>query len=163
MKCPVYVYTNGDVAELFLNGKSLGRKSKTNGRSGSNNLTNNKLTSANAGQPFLLRLTPDCSKINASGEDLSYVLVEALDEEGNLCPLANNMVQFKVDGPAEIAGIGNGNPLSLEPFQANFRKLFYGKAMLILHSIAGKSGTITVSTSAVGLQSGQVMLSAERK
>ena len=45
---------------------------------------------------------------------------------------------FKVDGPGEIVGVGNGNPLSLEPFQAGYRKLFFGKAMLIVRTIEGQ-------------------------
>ena len=65
------------------------------------------------------------------------MLVEAVDADGNLCPLADNLVQFKIDGPAEIAGVGNGNPMSLEPYQADHRKLFFGKAMLILRTDEG--------------------------
>ncbi len=61
-----------------------------------------------------------------------------------LCPLAENIVQFKIEGPAEIAGVGNGNPMSLEPFQADHRKLFYGKAMLILRTQPGKTGQVKV-------------------
>ena len=77
-----------------------------------------------AGEPAAIRLTPDRKELAATGEDLCYILVEAVDEKGTLCPLAENMVRFKVEGPAEIAGVGNGNPLSLEPFQADYRKLF---------------------------------------
>jgi beta-galactosidase len=98
----------------------------------------------------------------ASGEDLSYILVEALDEEGTLCPLADNVIQFKVDGPAEIAGVGNGNPLSFEPFQADTRKLFYGKAMLIVRSAAGKAGDVQVTASGQGLRGGKADLRTVR-
>jgi beta-galactosidase len=64
------------------------------------------------------------------------------------------MVEFKVEGPAEIAGVGNGNPLSYEPFQADRRKLFYGKAMLILRTKAGQPGKILVTASSDGLKGG---------
>ena len=47
--------------------------------------------------------------MTASGDDLCYILVEALDQKDNLCPLADNLIRFNVDGPAEIAGVGNGN------------------------------------------------------
>ena len=50
--------------------------------------------------------------------------MEAFDAKGNPCLLADNLVHFALKGPAEIAGVGNGNPLSLEPFQADYRKLF---------------------------------------
>jgi beta-galactosidase len=84
---------------------------------------------------------------------LSYILVEALDADGNLCPLAHNPVRFELQGPAVIAGVGNGNPLSTEPFQAASRKLFYGKAMLILRSLEGDAGEVRVTARADGLSS----------
>ncbi|MBN1973996.1 MAG: DUF4982 domain-containing protein [Sedimentisphaerales bacterium] len=104
-----------------------------------------------AGQPAKLKLTPDRNVIKADGCDLSYVLVEMIDADGNLCPLADNTVNFTADGQIEIAAVGNGNPLSIEPFMANSRKLFYGKAMLILRSIEGKTGKATVKASCDGL------------
>lgn len=113
-----------------------------------------------AGEPAALRLTPDRTKLKADGWDLSYVLVEALDAEGNLCPLADNLVRFEVEGPAEIAGVGNGNPMSFEPFRADYRKLFYGKAMLILRTVEGKTGPIRVRARAEGLRDGRADLSA---
>ena len=116
-----------------------------------------------AGEPAKLRLTPDRKRLATTGEDLSYVLVEALDKKGNLCPLADNTVQFEVDGPAEIAGVGNGNPLSLEPFQASSHKLFYGKAMLIVRSLEGRRGLIRVSARSAGLEDARLRLRATRR
>ena len=115
-----------------------------------------------SGEPAVIRLTPDRKELAATGEDLCYILVEALDEKGTLCPLADNLVHFDVEGPAEIAGVGNGNPLSFEPFQANSRKLFYGKAMLILRSVEGQSGRIRVTARADGLERGHTRLHAKR-
>ncbi|MFC1552259.1 glycoside hydrolase family 2 TIM barrel-domain containing protein [Candidatus Latescibacterota bacterium] len=111
-----------------------------------------------AGNPGKLRLTPEWTEIDADGYDLAYVLVEALDEKGTLCPLADNLVTFEIEGPAEIAGVGNGNPLSLEPFQANNRKLFYGKAMLILRSLRDQSGNISVTARSEDLGESNVTL-----
>lgn len=71
-----------------------------------------------AGEPATLRLTPDRSRLTASGKDLCYVLVEAIDDQGTVCPLADNVIRFHVDGPAKIAGVGNGNPLSMTSFQS---------------------------------------------
>jgi beta-galactosidase len=113
-----------------------------------------------AGAPASLRLSPDRVELSASGEDLSYILVEAVDEKGTPCPLAENMVTFDVEGPAEIAGVGNGNPLSLEPFQADHRRLFHGKAMLILRSLDGQSGDILVTARSEGLKDGAASLLA---
>lgn len=115
-----------------------------------------------AGKCAKLRLIPDRTKLTASGDDLAYILVEALDADGTLCPLADNRVHFKIDGPAEIAGVGNGNPLSYEPFQADHRKLFYGKAMLILRTQENTTGTIKVTATAEGLEDASVTLKSEK-
>jgi hypothetical protein len=115
-----------------------------------------------AGEPAAIRLTADRTRPAATGEDLAYVLVEALDEKGTLCPLADNLVRFEIDGPAEIAGIGNGNPLSLEPFQDDSHKLFYGKVMLILRTVEGQRGRIRVTAHAEGLKDGRAQLRARR-
>jgi hypothetical protein len=104
-----------------------------------------------AGAPAALRLTPDRVKLSATGEDLCYILVEAGDKDGTLCPLADNLVRFNVDGPGEIVGVGNGNPLSLEAFQAERRKLFYGKAILIVRTIEGRPGEIHIIATSDGL------------
>jgi beta-galactosidase len=104
-----------------------------------------------ADKPAVIRLTPDRKELAATGEDLCYILVEALDAKGTDCPLADNLIRFKVEGPAEIAGADNGNPLSLEPFQADYRKLFYGKAMLILRTKEGGVGNIRVTAESEGL------------
>ncbi len=111
-----------------------------------------------AGEPAKLRLTPDRTEIAATGEDLSYLLVEALDANGNLCPLAENLTQFEVQGPAVIAGVGNGNPLSLEPFQANSRKLFFGKSMLIVRSVKGEIGEVRITARADGLSAASSLI-----
>ncbi|MBN1766137.1 MAG: DUF4982 domain-containing protein [Sedimentisphaerales bacterium] len=114
-----------------------------------------------AGEPAVVRLTPDRDELRASGEDLCYILVEALDEKGTLCPLADNLIHFEVEGPVSIAGVGNGNPLSFEPFQAEYRKLFNGKAMLILRTLEGQSGSIHIIAHSEGLQEGHTQLQAK--
>lgn len=114
-----------------------------------------------AGKPVKIRLTPDRKKLAATGEDLCYIFVEALDADGTLCPLADNSVRFKIEGPAEIAGVGNGNPLSLEPFQSDNRKLFYGKAMLILRTIDRKAGIIRITAESDGLAPAKVTVQCQ--
>jgi beta-galactosidase len=187
---PVFVYTNGDSAELFLNGRSLGKRTKQNNISGGlkadyyavldryrlrwmdvvyepgeiraviykNGGIIGETIRKTAGHPIRLILIPDRKEIIADGYDLSYVLVEAVDNEGNLYPLADDLVTFKLDGPAELAGIGNGNPLSLEPFQAPQHSLFHGKGMLVLRSIQGMSGTVTITATAEGYDTAQVQV-----
>ena len=105
-----------------------------------------------AGAPAAIQLTPDRTKLDASGDDLCYLVVEAVDADGNLCPLADNSIEFEVDGPATIAGVGNGDPLSLEDYQANKRKLFYGKALLIVRADEGQGGEVTITAKSEGLE-----------
>jgi hypothetical protein len=115
-----------------------------------------------AGKPAKIRLTPDRKEVAATGEDLCYILVEAFDADGVLCPLADNLIQFEVEGPAKIAGVGNGNPLSLEPFVADRRKLFNGKAMLILQTIDGKAGKVQITADSDGLTPAQISVLARQ-
>ncbi len=105
-----------------------------------------------AGEPSVIRLTPDRKELSATGEDLCYILVEARDKKGIFCPVANNLVHFDIKGPADIIAVGNGNPLSLEPFQADYRKLFYGKAMLVVRTREARTGKIQVSARSAGLR-----------
>lgn len=173
-KVPVMVYTNGDCAELFLNGKSLGQRCKNPKSMKSTErfrlvwedvtyqpgelkavaykegVKIGEATLRTAGDPVSLRLTPDRVSIKAGGEDLSYVLVEAIDKNGNPCPLANNPLDITLTGPAQIAGVGNGDPQSLDSFQGNKVKLFYGKAMVILSS--GQKGDVKLGASGAGLK-----------
>lgn len=167
---PVFVYTNGDCAELFLNGKSLGKKSKDPKSSNSTERFRlmwkevvyepgellavayqegqeiGRNTIKTAGKPYKLKLTPDRQTIHADGHDLSFVLVEAVDKDGNLCPLADHPLEIKLNGPGLIAGVGNGNPRSMNAFQSNKVNLFYGKAMLIIGA-EKKAGIIEVEVS----------------
>ncbi len=187
---PVFVYTNGDSAELFLNGRSLGKRSKLSTVPGglggayyavvdcyrlcwmdvsyepgelravayTKGSVIGEAVMKTAGDPVKLILSPDQVEIVADGADLAYILVESLDNEGNPCPMANDMVTFILEGPAEIAGIGNGNPLSMESFQSHKHSLFHGKAMLILRSLPGDSGTVIVTAEAKGYETAQTRI-----
>ena len=179
---PVYVYTGGDSAELFLNGKSLGLRTKNprapvlrdryalrwldvpyapgelkavayqKGREIGTAVVRT------AGEPARLRLTPDRAKLSADGDDLSYLLVEALDQDGNLCPLAMNDVKFALRGPATIAGVGNGDHFFPHEFDTDHVPLFYGKAMLIVRAGEGPGGGIKVQAAAPGLAAAEASL-----
>jgi beta-galactosidase len=115
-----------------------------------------------AGPPATLRLTPDRTELGASGDDLCYLLVEARDADGNPCPLADNLVHFAITGPAEIAAVGNGNPLSLEPFQADHRKLFYGKALLIVRPTEEDGGRVEITATSDGLTPATATVESQR-
>ncbi|HLF65627.1 MAG TPA: DUF4982 domain-containing protein, partial [Saprospiraceae bacterium] len=181
---PVFVYTNGDCAELFLNGKSLGMKCKQPKSKKSIErfrlMWNDVIYERGelkaiaykegekfgeqivrtAGEPYQLRLTPDRTTLQADGKDLSYILIEALDKDGNLCPLANNLVEITLTGDGEIAGVDNGNPQSMRAFKSGEVDLFYGKAMVIIRT-KYTSGDVNIEAVSQGLQKASVSVSAD--
>lgn len=183
-KVPVFVYTNGDEAELFLNGKSQGRRRKQPKSDNSVDrfrlMWNDVIYESGellvvaykagrkigeqrlqtAGEPTQLRLTPDRKTISKNGQDLSYVLVEALDANGNLAPLAMDKIQLELTGAGTIAGVGNGNPQSFAPFQASEVALFYGKAMVILKG-GQQAGKMTLKATAPKLTLGETVIGVE--
>ena len=170
-------YNNADEVELFVNGKSQGTRSK-NGKDefhvcwrvtfepGSIKAVSRKDGKVvaeqeirTAGEPAQVRLTPDRTVIQADGRDLSFVTVEILDKDGNLCPLADNEVTFNVQGNGFIAGVDNGSPISLERFKANHRKAFYGKCLVVIQN-NGKPGDIRLTATAQGLDKADASITA---
>lgn len=113
-----------------------------------------------AGEPAQIRLTPDRSTIQADGKDLSFITVEILDKDGNLCPNAENDVTFTVEGAGFIAGVDNGNPISMEKFKANHRKAFYGKCLLVVQN-NGEPGGIKVTATADGPEKATMVIKAK--
>ena len=80
-------------------------------------------------------------------------MVRIVDKDSNFCPEANNLINFNITGPATIAAVGNGNPASTEPFQANYRKAFNGLCLLVIKSKNGESGNVTIEATSEGLES----------
>lgn len=170
-------YNNADEVELYVNGKSQGIRHPVEGKyhsawrvgfePGMVEVVSRKegkevarKSIRTAGEPYAIRLTPDRSLIRPDRKDLSYITVEIIDKDGNLCPWAENEVRFEVDGAGYNAGVDNGSPISLEPFKSDRRKAFYGKAMLIVRS-NGNKGEIRVSTKSSGLKDGNTVLTAK--
>lgn len=160
-------YNNADEVELFVNGQSQGVRSKGKddfhvmwrvkfepGTVRAVSRKDGKVVAEQeihtAGEPAQIRLTPDRSTIHADGRDLSFVTVEILDKDGNLCPNAENDVAFALDGPGFIAGVDNGSPISLERFKDNHRKAFYGKCLVVIQN-NGENGSVKVTATADGL------------
>ena len=167
-------YNNADSVELFVNGVSQGVRSKDKDNlhvvwrvkyePGTIKVVALKDGQAvreqerhTAGEPYAIRLTPDRTTLKADGKDMSFVTVEVVDKDGNLCPNADNDIHFSVDGTAFIAGVDNGNPISMEHFKADHRKAFYGKCLVVLQN-NGKKGTVKLQATADGLQSAESVL-----
>ncbi|MCA9259316.1 MAG: DUF4982 domain-containing protein, partial [Planctomycetales bacterium] len=112
-----------------------------------------------AGAPQTLKLSADRVRLQATGDDLCYVCVEAVDAKGVPCPLADCRVAFRIEGPADLVATGNGDPLCLEPFTESTRRLFFGKAIAIVRTRRDYPGEVRVVADAPGLAGAETTLS----
>lgn len=173
---PVHIFTSGDEAELFLNGKSLGRKKKgeyeyrlrwdnviyepgelkvvayKNGKEWATD------TVKTAEAPVRLALQADRSTLRADGTDLSFITVKMVDQRGVIAPRASNRIQFTIDGPGDIAATDNGDPTSFEPFPSHERNAFNGYALVIVRTRAGQPGRIVLSAKSGDIEGGSLTL-----
>jgi beta-galactosidase len=155
----VWVHSNLDSVELFLNGKSLGSQQvqplthlrwmvpyspgvleARGSKSGKVEIIAKRETT---GTPASIQLTADRTQIDANGEDIAIVRVEVLDSAGRSIPTADNFINFKITGEAALLGVGNGDPNCQESDKQPQRSLFNGLAQVILQSTA-KPGAITL-------------------
>ncbi len=170
-------YNNADEVELFVNGESQGVRTKgkddfhvvwrvkyepgvvkvVSRKDGKTVLEKEIHT---AGEPAQIRLTADRNEIKSDGRDLSFVTVEVLDKDGNLCPNADNQIMFDVQGAGFIAGVDNGSPVSMEKFKADHRRAFYGKCLAVVQS-DGKSGGIKLTATSEGLKTAVTAIKAK--
>ncbi len=174
---PVEVYTTGDSAELFLNGKSLGKKKRgpydyrlrwdnVVYQPGELKVVAMKYHTywvqekvQTAGSAAKLLLQPDRANIKSDGQDLSYLTVTIADDAGRMVPRSKNKVSFQVSGPGEIVATDNGDPTSFEPFQAAQHSAFNGLCLAIVRATG--PGNIIVKASSPGLAGAQVVLQAK--
>jgi beta-galactosidase len=173
----VVCQSNADKVELFLNGKSLGVKDvpryghvewtvnyepgqilAKGYRDGKAIVTDSVATT---GAPAALRLVTDRRTVIADGEDVSEVEVEVLDSAGRVVPDASDLVTFSVAGPAQIVGVGNGDPSSHEPDKATQRRAFNGLCMALVGA-ARSGGRIELTASAPNLKPAQITLTATK-
>ena len=113
------------------------------------------------GLPAQVKLTADRTELTADGDDLAYITVDVLDKAGHLVPDADNIIHFTVEGAAEVAAVGNGDSATIEPFIADYRRAFNGKAVLIIRTVTGKAGDITVSAYSKELNVEPIKLTAK--
>jgi beta-galactosidase len=147
---PVWVHSNLDSVELFVNGKSQGAKpvphlghvewkvryqpgviEARGTKNGKVVLTEKRETT---GPVTALRLSADRTEIDADGEDVAVLKVEALDKDGRAVPTAQHLLAFKVTGEGALIGVGNGDPTCQESDKGSQRSLFNGLAQVIVQS-----------------------------
>jgi len=173
---PVHVFTSGDEAELFLNGKSLGKKKKglyeyrlrwdsvryepgelkvisyKNGKKWAENEV--KTTD----KPTKLLASADRDIIYADGKDLAFITVQITDKNGFMVSRTNNPIEFSIEGPGEIVATDNGDATNMVSFASKKREAFNGLCLVIVQSNAGKLGTITLKAKSSGLEDGTITL-----
>jgi beta-galactosidase len=164
---PVWVYSNCDTVELFLNGRSLGAQTMTPNShlewkvkyaagklfaKGTRNGQSFQTTVETTGAPAAIALEPDRTTLTADGADVSLVAVKIVDAQGRTVPVATNPVTFNLTGPGRLLGVGNGDPASHEPDKANHRTAFNGLCLAIIQS-GSKPGPIRIQASSPGLRS----------
>ncbi|MCP4048457.1 MAG: DUF4982 domain-containing protein [Gammaproteobacteria bacterium] len=173
VEIPVVVYTNQPVAELFLNGRSLGKKTmgkqmqlvwKVPYSPGELKVVASKsgkeirsMTYQSAGKPVAIRITRDRALLRSGSADVAHLTLEVVDAEGVPVPDAANRLSFEVSGPGELIGLENGDILDLDPHKISNRKLFSGKLLALIQA-KGDSGEIRVSVNGQGLEPASVSL-----
>ncbi|MDR2628144.1 MAG: DUF4982 domain-containing protein, partial [Dysgonamonadaceae bacterium] len=177
---PVFVYTNHPSAELFVNGKSQGRKSKNDSTPLSryrltwmdvryepgeikvvayndNGIIAEEKTVKTAGKPHHIELIADRQSITADGKDLAYINVRVVDKNGRLCPHDKSLIRFQVTGAGKYRASANGDPTCLYPFHKPEMPLFGGQLTAIVRS-GENSGDIIVEASAKGIGKGKLVI-----
>ncbi|WP_258103806.1 glycoside hydrolase family 2 TIM barrel-domain containing protein [Marinoscillum sp. MHG1-6] len=181
---PVFVYTNYNSAELFINGRSHGVRTKNDstkqsryrlmwkdvryepgrvkvvafGDQGNIAAERSIVTS---GTPHHIQLEADRLVVAADGEDLCYVTATIVDKNGNPCPMADNRLNFKVKGAGSYRAACNGDATSLEVFHQPTMKAFSGKLVVLVQSTQ-KVGDIELTVSGNGLKKERIELRSVR-
>lgn len=169
----VQCYTNCEAVELFLNGKSFGKKKATPfeklewelvyqpGKLEARGYKNGKLVTKvlveTTTEPSQVSLNSDTDQLKADGCDVAVIRVGIKDAKGRVVPIADNLVKFSIKGPGTIIGTGNGNPSSHEPDKASHRKAFNGYCLVLVQSDK-KAGEIRLKALSEGLKETEIII-----
>ena len=181
---PVFVYTNYPSAELFINGKSQGRRTKdVSDEQGRWRLmwmdtvyepgevkvvaydaagkAVAEQTVRTAGEPDRIELSVDRRVLKADGKDLAYVEVSVVDKDGNLCPSDGRLASFRTEGfGGAYRCSANGDPTCLDLFHLPQMHFFNGKLTALVQA-SETPGSVTFTATAPGVKSGNITLFSE--
>ena len=174
---PVNVYTSGTEAELFINGKSMGRKIRRPGqdfrlvwdsvkyepgivkviayKNGLQWATDEVKTTGRASK---IQLSADRDVIFPDGVDLAFITVKVQDNAGLTVPRSHPLIKFEVEGPGEIIATDNGDPTSFVPFRSHEREAFNGLILVTVKAKKGMNGTFKVNANSSGLEGGNIQI-----
>jgi beta-galactosidase len=177
---PVHVYTSGDEAELFLNGKSLGKKKKDKYEyrlrwddviyqpgelkvvAYKNGVKWAEDKIVTTGKASKLSAFPDHNTIRSDGSDLVFITVRVEDNSNLAVPRSSNLINFSIDGPGKIVATDNGDATCHVPFQASSRQSYNGMCLVIVKAEKGSTGAFIVKASSKGLKGAEVTIGIEK-
>jgi beta-galactosidase len=171
----VDVYSACETVELQLNGESLGTKRagpaerhiatfevphhagtlRAVGSRSGRQVAECELRTV--GEPVRIRLTPDGETLRADADDLAFVTVEVVDDDGLTHPNADHVITFAVQGEGEIAAVGNGDPVSPEPYVGDRRSAHRGRCLVVVRS-REERGEIRLQAEAAGLEGAETVI-----
>jgi len=177
---PVHVYTSGDEAELFLNGKSLGRKKKGEfeyrlkwddvvyqpgelkviAYKGGAKWAEDVMQTAD--KAAMLSISANKPLISSDGTDLAYITIRVEDKNKLPVPRSSNLINFSIEGPGKIVAVDNGDATSHDPFQANYRKAYNGMALVIVKAEKGSTAPFTVKAESKGLKGASILINTKK-
>ena len=173
----IEVYSSCPEVELFHNQISLGRK-KTNrgnkwiatwqipyesGRLSAKGYDGLSVVAIcelkTADKPVKITMLADRTSIKADGQDLSYITVELWDLNGVRNPVAENLVNFEIEGPGSIIAVGSSNPMGTESFKQPLRNAYQGRCQVIIKS-EKTPGDIKLKALSDGLSSAEIVIAS---
>ena len=170
----VEIYSNCDEVELFVNGKSMGKKyiddfedhiykwavqykPGTITAKGKNKLGNTTTAIRTSGKEHSILLTVDKQSIAANGKDVLHVTAQLTDKKGNPVKTTEQMLKFNIDGEYRLLGIDNGNVKNVSPYQSKDIMTYQGRCMLMLQSTE-KSSVLNISAETSELHSNKLTI-----
>jgi beta-galactosidase len=172
----VWVYSNLDRVELFLNGESLGAHEMQKdshlawvvkyapGTIEARGFKGDKLVMTakreTTGVPARLVMTADRQELSADGEDVAMFSVEVRDAQDRIVPITVNDVTFRISGEGRLIGVGNGDPTDHASDKGASRKAFSGLCMAVVQSTK-TTGSLSVEATSPGLAPANVTIAAK--
>jgi beta-galactosidase len=171
----VEIYSNCEEVELFLNGRSLGAKTKpaddsprnwnvdfeagtikAMGKNGGKTVAEFELKTA--GKPAKILLSADKARIANNWDDVVFVTATVVDANGIIVPNASDMIEFGASGPGRIAAVDSADNADHDPFQATKRRAYNGRCVAYIKANSS-SGKVMVTAKSGSLAGNAVTIS----
>lgn len=173
-KASVTVYSDAAKVELFVNGKSAGKKKtkkdiakfkKIPYEAGkieavtydSSGKETGRTSLISATGKTLIKLTPEATSLCANGQDLCFLNIDLIGENGITKSSVDQNLKIEISGPATLQGYGSARPNIEKSFCSDTFKTFYGKSLAVIRA-GYEPGTVTVKVSGKGLDTQKLTL-----